>query len=283
MDALLADPGMTIAEIERRKEQIGLNQPIFVQYLVWLKELLQGNLGFSYSTYRPVADMIFERMGATLLLTVSAVLLSYIIGVPLGIMSSLKPYSIRDYTSSTLAFVASGFPGFFLGMMLVFFFSIKLKWLPMGGMYGSDGTRSIFAVVRHLTLPSLSIAIPEIGKVLRHVRNTMLEVLQEDYVRTAKAKGVSPSGVVVVHAFRNSLIPVVTVFSGSIPFMFGGAVVMERVFSWPGLGTLMINSITSRDYPVIMGISVIIAIVVLLANLLADLLYGLLDPRISYR
>ena len=282
LDALLADPGMTKEEIARRSAELGLDQPVYIQYSSWLKEFLHGNMGFSYTSYRPVSDMITERIGATLSLTVTAILLSYLVGIPLGLISALKPYSLRDYSVSTAAFVMTGVPGFFLGMILIYIFAVKLKLLPFGGMYDSSGSHSIGVVIRHLILPAAAIAIPEIGKVMRHVRSNMLEVMNEDYVRTARAKGVRESAVVIVHAFRNTLIPIVTVLSGSIPFMIGGSVVVEKVFGWPGLGTLMINSITSRDYPVIMGISVVIAIVVLVTNLLVDILYAYLDPRITY-
>lgn len=282
LDALLADPGMTKEEVARRSAELGLDKPVYVQYFKWLKELLHGNMGYSYTSYRPVVDVVTERIGATLILTASAIILSYIIGVPLGIASALKPYSILDYSMSTVAFVMTGIPGFFLGMILIFIFSVKLKILPFGGMYGTSGSRDLLVIIRHLILPAFAIAIPEIGKVMRHVRSNMLEVLNEDYVKTARAKGVKEWGVIVVHAFRNTLIPIITIFSGSIPFMIGGSVVIERVFGWPGLGTLMINSITSRDYPIIMGISVIVAIVVLVTNLLVDILYAYLDPRITY-
>ena len=280
LDSLLADPGMTAEEVARQKEALGLNQPVYIQYFTWLREMLSGNWGFSYSSYRPVKDVVFERVGYTLLLTISAVLFSYIVGIPMGIMASLKPYSGRDYITSTIAFVMSGVPGFFLGMILVYVFAIKLQWLPFSGIHSANGDQSIGDLIRHIVLPGLAIAMPEIGKVMRHVRNNMLEVLQEDYTRTARAKGVKERMVIMKHAFRNTLIPLVTVFSGSIPFMISGSVVVEKLFSWPGLGSLMVNSITSRDYPVIMGIAVVIAIVVLVTNLLVDLLYAFLDPRI---
>lgn len=282
LDALLADPGMTKAEVARRSAELGLDKPVYIQYLNWLQELLHGNMGYSYTSYRPVADVVTERIAATLTLTVSAIILSYIVGVPLGIVSALKPYSILDYSMSTTAFVMTGVPGFFLGMILIFIFSVKLKILPFGGMYDASGSTDLLIIIRHLILPALAIAIPEIGKVMRHVRSNMLEVLNEDYVKTARAKGVREWVVIIFHAFRNTLIPIVTIFSGSIPFMIGGSVVIERVFGWPGLGTLMINSITSRDYPIIMGISVIVSIVVLVTNLLVDILYAYLDPRITY-
>ncbi len=280
LDALLADPGMTLEEVARREKELGLDQPVYIQYFTWLKELLQGNWGFSYSSYRPVKDVVFERVGATLTLTVTAIFLSYLVGIPLGLASALKPYSTMDYVNSAGAFIVSGIPGFFMGMILVYVFAIRLKWFPFSGMHSAGGS-GVMDLLAHLILPAFAIAFPEIGKVVRHVRSNMLEVLQEDYTRTARAKGVREIMVIMKHAFRNTLIPLVTVLSGSIPFMIGGSVVVEKLFSWPGLGSLMVNSITSRDYPVIMGISVIIAIVVLLTNLLVDILYAYLDPRIT--
>ena len=281
LDALLADPGMTAEEVARREQELGLDQPVFVQYVIWLKELLTGNMGFSYSTYRPVSDMVFERIGATLILTVTAIALSYIVGIPLGMFSALRSGSPLDYSFSTMAFVLSGVPGFFLGMVLIYLLAIQWHILPFSGMYSAGGGGDILDLIRHLILPALAIALPEVGKVLRHVRSNMLEVLNEDYVRTSRAKGLSEQVTIIKHAFRNTLIPLVTVLSSSIPFMIGGSVVVERLFSWPGLGSLMINSINAKDYPVIMGISVIIAIVVLLSNLLVDILYAYLDPRIT--
>lgn len=282
LDALLADPGMTKEEIARHATELGLDKPVYIQYFTWLKELLHGNMGFSYTTYRPVAEVVTERIGATLLLTVTAILLSYIIGIPLGLFSALKPYSAADYSISTIAFIMTGIPGFFLGMILIYIFAVKLRVLPYGGMYDPSGGNQVLGVIQHLILPALAIAMPETGKILRQVRANMLEVLNEDYVRTARAKGVKEWRVIIVHAFRNTLIPLVTIFSGSVPFMIGGSVVVERVFGWPGLGTLMVDSITKRDYPVIMGISVIIAVIVLVTNLLVDVLYAYLDPRITY-
>ena len=281
LDALLADPGMTAEEVARREQELGLDQPVFIQYVVWLKELLTGNMGFSYSTYRPVSDMVSERIGATLILTVTAIALSYVIGIPLGMFSALRSGSHLDYSFSTMAFVLSGIPGFFLGMVLIYLLAIQWQILPFSGMYSASGGGGLLDLIRHLILPALAIALPEVGKVLRHVRSNMLEVLNEDYVRTSRAKGLSEQVTIIKHAFRNTLIPLVTVLSSSIPFMIGGSVVVERLFSWPGLGSLMINSINAKDYPVIMGISVIIAIVVLLSNLLVDILYAYLDPRIT--
>lgn len=283
LDALLAEPGISDAEIARRAATLGLDQPVYVQFFSWLTQLLQGNLGFSYRTYQPVATMLAERIGPTLILTGTAILISYLIAIPLGIMSALKPYSLRDYSVTGLAFLTAASPSFFLGMVGIYLFTVKLGWLPMGGMYDSGSTGSFTSLLRHLIMPAVVLALPQVGSTMRYVRSSMLEVLEEDYVRTSRAKGLTRPRVVIVHAFRNALIPVVTNLGTQLPFLIGGAVVTEQVFSWPGLGMLMVTSISYRDYPTIMGITVVISIFVLLGNLLIDLAYGLLDSRIRYQ
>lgn len=282
LDALLADPGMTVQEMERRAQQLGLDQPLFVQYFSWLGELLKGNLGFSFRMSRSVNSIIAERLGPTLLLTFTSLVIAYLIAIPIGIASAKHPYSLGDYISSAGALTATALPGFFMGMIFIYVFALKLKWLPIGGMYSSSSDKSFWSMLQHLMLPAMCLAIQQIGNVMRQVRSNMLEVLGEDYVRTARAKGVSEHNVVYQHALRNAMIPVVTLFGTSIPFLIGGAVVTEQIFSWPGIGMLMVSSIQARDYPVIMGITVVVSIAVLLGNLLVDLAYGLLDPRIRY-
>lgn len=281
LDALMAEPGMTAEEAVRRAEQLGLNQPVYVQYWHWLCALLKGDLGYSFRTYQKVSLMIAERIGPSLLLTFTSVVIAYGIAIPIGILSATKPYSIRDYSSTGFAFLAAATPSFFVGMLFIVLFSVKLKWLPMGGMYDSGGSHGIPSLIRHLILPSAALALQQIGSTMRYVRGSMLETLGEDYVRTARAKGLKEKTVIVIHAFRNALIPVVTNFGLSIPFLIGGAVVTEQVFSWPGLGTLLVLSISFRDYPVIMGITVFISVAVLLGNIFVDFIYGFLDPRIS--
>lgn len=280
LDALMADPGMTAEEAQRRAEQLGINRPLYIQYFSWLAALLRGDMGYSFRTFQKVSTMIGERIGPSLLLTVSAIVIAYSIALPLGVLSATKPYSVRDYLSTGFAFLAAATPSFFVGILLILIFTVKLNLLPMGGMYDSGGPHSVLSLARHLILPAIVLAFQQIGSTMRYVRGSMLEVLDEDYVRTARAKGLKERAVIVAHAFRNALIPVVTNFGLSIPFLVGGAVVTEQVFSWPGLGNLMVISISYRDYPVIMGITVVISIAVLLGNIAVDLIYGLLDPRI---
>ena len=276
---LISDPMATKESMEALKTQMGLNDPAIIQYFRWLAAMLQGNLGISYRNSLPVLGQVLEKLGPTLILTLSSTVLSVLIAVPLGIMSAYKPYSAWDYASSGFAFVGASTPTFFTGLVMIYIFAVKLRVLPMGGMYDA-GVHTVASAVNHLILPCLVLTIFNIGSILRQTRGSMMEVFSEDYIRTARAKGLTEPRVVIIHGLRNALIPVVTVLSTMIPFMFGGAVVAEQVFSWPGLGSLMVQSINARDYPMIMGITVVIAAAVLIGNVLTDIAYSLLDPKI---
>lgn len=276
---LMADPMATKEDMEALRAQLGLDQPVIVQYMRWLQSLLQGNLGTSYRTNLPVMGMVLERLGPTLILTLTSTVFSVLIAVPLGIMSAYKPYSPWDYISSGLSFVGASTPTFFTGLVMIYAFAVKMQILPMGGMYDS-GVETVASMARHIVLPGLTLTVFNVGSLLRQTRGSMMEVFTEDYIRTARAKGLKELRVVISHGLRNSLIPVVTVLSTMIPFLFGGAVVAEQVFSWPGLGSLMVQSINSRDYPTIMGITVVIAAAVLMGNIITDIAYSLLDPKI---
>ncbi len=279
LEMLMADPMATKEDMEALRAQLGLDQPVIVQYMRWLQSLLQGNLGTSYRTNLPVMGMVLERLGPTLILTLTSTVFSVLIAVPLGIMSAYKPYSPWDYISSGLSFVGASTPTFFTGLVMIYAFAVKMQILPMGGMYDS-GVETVASMARHIVLPGLTLTVFNVGSLLRQTRGSMMEVFTEDYIRTARAKGLKELRVVISHGLRNSLIPVVTVLSTMIPFLFGGAVVAEQVFSWPGLGSLMVQSINSRDYPTIMGITVVIAAAVLMGNIITDIAYSLLDPKI---
>lgn len=283
LDALLADPNITPAELERKRISLGLDQPVIVQYWHWFTTLLQGDLGFSYSTQRPVAAMIGERLPATAMLSGCSILLSLIVSIPLGIFAASKPNSKRDYISGGLSFLMMATPNFFVGLVFIYFFAIQLKILPSGGMYDSGGQKDFITLARHMIMPCLVLSFQQIGGWVRHMRSSMLEVMQEDYIRTARSKGLKKWSVIYTHGLKNALIPVITVVGMSVPSLVGGAVITEQVFGWPGIGSLMVTAINGRDYPVIMGITVLIAVAVLLANILTDVAYGLLDPRISYK
>lgn len=282
LELLLSNTNISEAEVLRQAEKLGLNEPVYIQYLSWMKNFLMGNLGVSYRTSGAVLPMIMNALWPTVILVFSSVLVACLISFPLGIQSARHQNGIWDNISSIFSFISTSTPSFFMALICLYFFSIQLGWLPIGGMYDSGKSESIVSLLRHLIMPSLVLGSTMIGSLIQYIRSSMLEVMREDYVRTARAKGLFERVVVVKHILRNSLIPVVTYLGMEIPMLMGGAVVTEQVFSWPGLGNLMLKSISARDYPVIMGVTIITAVAVLVFNLLTDLLYGVLDPRIRY-
>ncbi|MFT4107347.1 MAG: ABC transporter permease [Lacrimispora sp.] len=282
LEMIFNDPNATAEQMEQMRQRLGLDQPVIIQYLKWFLELLQGNMGISYRTGHPVWADIGERIGPTLLLTFSSLTFSVLIAIPLGIMSAYKPYTAWDYISSALSFIGAAIPNFFAGLVFVYLFSVLVKAFPSGGMYDTSGSRSVGMLLHHLFLPMLVLSLQQVGSLIRQTRGAMLDVLQEDYIRTARSKGVKENRILIGHGLQNAFIPVVTRIGMMIPFLVGGAVVTEQIFAWPGLGSLMVLSITSRDYPTIMGITVFIAAAVLIGNIIVDLIYGLLDPKIRY-
>lgn len=268
--------------IAMRRGQLGLDQPIWVQYSTWLWQVLQGNLGRSFITGRPVADMIFERVPYTLELMGVALLVSFALGTALGVVSALRQYHTTDYVLTVAGFAGVAIPDFFLGMLLVYVFSLELRWLPSSGMGTAGDAFSLVDNLRHLVLPAAALALFRTAIFMRYARSSMLEVLTQDYMRTARAKGLSRITIVLRHGLRNALIPLVTVFGLTTPTLFGGSVVVETIFQWPGIGLLFINAVIDRDSPVIMGYVLITALIVMISNILTDLAYGALDPRVSY-
>lgn len=280
---LLQDPQITQADIAAAEARYGLDQPVIVQYLRWLGNCLQGNLGYSYRTGQPVIELIGERIGPTLVLTLTGTAIALLIAIPLGVLAAYKPYTVFDYAASGFSFLGAAAPNFFVGLVFIYLFAVKLGILPTGGMYSNSGGGGTLDYLKHLLMPALVIAFGSMGMYIRQTRSSVLEVLGDEYVRTARAKGLTEGRVVVRHALRNALIPVVTQLGLSIPTLIGGTVVTEQVFSWPGLGTLMVFSIQARDYQAIMGITVVIAVVVMLGNMLMEILYGVLDSRIRHQ
>ena len=260
----------------------GLDQPVWKQYLGWLGEILRGNLGYSYKTYQPVAEMIGSHIGPTLLLMGSSLVLGLLIAVPAGIYSAVHRYQKRDYAMVTTSFVFSSVPSFFMALLLIYLFTVRLGWLPSSGMTTPGLEGSVTDVLRHMVMPVLVLAAGVAGSNIRYIRSAVLEILEMDYLRTARAKGIGRFRVINKHALRNALLPIVTVIGMQIPTLFGGAVIVEQVFSWPGLGLITMSAILGRDYPVIMGVCLLSAVVVLLANLLTDIVYALVDPTIKY-
>jgi len=273
-------PNMTETDIRLMEEKLNLDKPVYLQYLGWLRNILSGNLGYSFVTRGPVTDRIIDRAGATLVLAASAVFLSYLIGIPLGVLSAVRQYSVVDWAATFVSFVGVSAPSFFVGLIGIYVFSLRLNLLPSGGRRTMGMDFSLMDQMRHLILPATVLAWGYSSRVLRYVRSSMLDVIHQDYVQTARSKGLREYYLVFRHALPNALTPVITLFGLQFPMLLGGAVITETVFSWPGLGRLAVESIHKRDYPVIMAIILVAAVMVLIGNLLADVLYGVVDPRI---
>ena len=238
-------------------------------------------MGYSIKSYQPVSEMIGSHLGPTLLLMGVSLLVSLLMAIPAGIYSAIHQYSKGDYAVVTFSFLGSSIPGFFLSLLLIYIFTVKLGWLPSSGMTTLGAEGGFGDVASHMVMPVIVLAASMAGSNIRYIRSAVLEILQQDYLRTARAKGIGNFKVIGKHALRNALVPIVTVIGMEIPVLFGGAVIIEQVFSWPGLGLMTMSAITSRDYPVIMGVCLLSAIVVLVANLVTDILYALVDPTIQ--
>ena len=285
-DALLAmmadDTALSKDTLEQQRDRLGLNDPLPAQYLRWLGNLLQGNLGHSLVTNESVSKAIGDRILPTLELMGAALAFGVTIGVTLGVISALKQYSILDYVLTVFGFAGLSIPVFFLGMLFVYVFALKLRWLPSSGMRTAGEPANLADNLEHLILPALAIGLLRVVTFMRYTRNSMLEVLRSDYLITARAKGLRPRSVILVHAFRNALIPIVTVIGLSLPTLLVGAVYIETIFQWPGMGMLFIRAVNQRDNPMLMGVVLVTSIAVLVSNLLVDITYAAVDPRIRY-
>lgn len=265
--ALFIDPNVRPEELSRVRANWGLDQPIYIQYFIWLKNALFLDFGRSYTTGQPVMNEIAERLPMTLLLMVPSYLLTLLICIPVGVISAVKKGSWFDNTFTFLSFAGMAIPTFWLGLMLMLIFSVKLHWFPAVG---------------NIILPLITMTIGSLAGLTRYQRAAMLEVLNQDFIRTARAKGLPERVVIFKHALRNALIPIVTILGLSLPDLFGGAFIIETIFAWPGMGRLGVQSIFQRNYPVIMGVVMFSALLIVLGNLLADILYAVVDPRIRY-
>ena len=261
----------------------GLDQPLPVRYIHWLAEALQGNLGYKLQgAGLPVLDTVARGLVASLILMGTALLIGIFVGIPLGILSALKQYSKTDYALTGVAFLGISIPSFMLGLGGLYLFGLTFRIFPIGGMVTAGAPFSFPDLLRHLALPALILGIGYVAILMRYTRSSMLEVLGSLYVTTAVAKGLPPRVVVARHAFRSALIPIITIIGLSLPELVGGAVIIETVFSWPGLGNMMVEAVQQRDTPMIMGLSLIVAVFVLMANLLTDVMYAVADPRVRY-
>ncbi len=282
MAMISSDSPMEADLIKLRQGQLGLDLPLYEQYGRWLGTLAKGSLGYSFQTGEPVGQMILTRIPATLELMGLSLIIAVILGVFLGTISALRQYSPLDYSLTLFGFTGISIPDFFLGMILIFVFALTLKWFPTSGMVTAGTEFSWSDNLRHLFLPALALALVRTSVFMRYTRASVLEVINEDYVRTARAKGMTERVVTVRHILRNALIPVITVIGINLTVLFAGSVIIETIFQWPGIGMMFINAIALRDSPVIMGYVLISAFVVLLANLVTDVTYSFADPRIRY-
>lgn len=280
----MLDPSTDPADRENMLQAIGYYDPLPVKYVKWVSRAVQGDLGFSIRYKAPVTDVIAMKVGNTLMLSVTALVLSVLLAVPLGIISATKQYTLVDYASTILAFIGISIPSFFLALGLIKVFGIDLKIFPISGIEyvakGYTGFRQFLDILHHMALPVIVLTLVQTASLMRYTRSAMLEIINQDFIRTARAKGLSERVTIYTHALRNALIPVITVLSSSLGSLFSGAILVETVFSWPGMGTLVYQAISNRDYPLIMGGTMLLAVCVLVANLVADILYAAVDPRI---
>ncbi|MEI7469638.1 MAG: ABC transporter permease [Chloroflexota bacterium] len=275
---LATDPAM----LARMRAEFGFDQPLYIRYFNWLAQVLQGNLGYRIKTYDPVLRVIVERIPATLLLMSSALLIGITVGIPLGIYSALKKYSLPDMILTAGVFLGVSTPAFLIGLGSLFLFCLQLRWFPAGGMHTLGQEESLLDTLHHLALPALILSANYVASMLRYTRASMLDVINEQYVTTARAKGLSEPIVILRHALRNALIPIVTVIGFSIPNLLAGAVFTETIFAWPGMGSVFVDGVNSRDFPLVMGITLITATTVLICNLLTDIAYAFINPKIRF-
>lgn len=281
---LALNPSVPPEVRQRIRENMGLEDPIPVQYGKWAKSLFTGEFGYSYRTRAPVIDLIKQRLPTTLYISGLAFLFSLLIAIPIGVLSAVKQYSVFDNVATTLAFIGFSLPTFCTGLLFILLFTIKLDWLP--SIYRStvegEGLSGLWERIRQAIMPITVLGLFQAATLIRFVRASMLENVHQDYVRTARSKGLAERSVITRHALRNALIPVVTIVALLLPGVITGAVVTEQIFRVPGMGDLLISSIRNNDTPVVMTITFMFAILVVVFNLVADVIYGILDPRIKY-
>lgn len=272
----------TATEREALYRQYGLDKPVVVRYLTWLGGVVRGDLGTSLTQGLPVGSLLLQRLGNTLQLALTALTLTALLGVTLGVLAAVTQNRWPDHLISSVATLGMSVPGFWLGIVSIILFSVKLGWLPSSGVASVGSAFSLLDRAQHLVMPASVLAFTLLPNVVRVARSAMLEVLSSDYVRTAKAKGLPNRAVLLKHTFKNALVPVIAILGLITTVLFSGSVVIESVFSWPGLGRLAIEAANGRDYPVILGVTLVAGTIVVVVNLLVDVLYAAVDPRISY-
>lgn len=278
---IILGPKATQQSLDALRHQLGLDLPLHKQYFQWIANILKGNWGRSIQLKREVLPLVLTRFKATAILTVFASLIAITFGLLAGIVSATRQYSLWDRILMFMALIGFCLPVFWLGLILQIYFGLKLSWLPVSGMH-PPGQAGLGSILKFLILPGFSLATASMAEIARMTRSSMLEVIRQDYIRTARAKGLSERVVIYSHALRNALIPVITVVGMQIGFLLSGAVLVEIVFAWPGIGTLMVNGILARDFPLVQGTILFVATTYVFVNLVVDIVYAFLDPRISY-
>ncbi|WP_291560571.1 MULTISPECIES: ABC transporter permease [unclassified Clostridium] len=290
------DPYMNIVEgqisisasdKETALNAIGYYDPVHLKYIKWMGKILKGDMGTSIRYNEPVVDIIKRRISNTFLLSIVTLILTTLIALPLGIASAIKPYSFKDKVLTILALIGISIPGFFIALLIIKIFAINLGWFPISGLstVGEKltGFNKFIDVVRHMILPVISMTVLEVASLMRYTRSSMLDVFNQNYIRTARAKGLNEKIIIYKHAFRNALIPIVTLLSMSLGYIVAGTILIETIFVWPGMGTLFYQAIANRDYPLVMGCAMILSSCILLANLISDIVYCIVDPRIRFK
>lgn len=274
--------GMTTEQLERLREMHGFDKPAHIRYLKWMQGMAEGNFGYRFRDRRPVTTLLAERIPPTLELMAVSLLIATVLGITLGVISALRQNSLLDYALTVFAFGGVSVPVFFIAMVAIFIFSLTLGWFPVSGARTPAVPPTLGDHLRHLILPALVLAVVIMGDIMRYARASMLDVVREDYVTTARAKGLSERLVIGRHAFRNALIPLITIIALKLPWVFGGAAILETVFQWPGLGSLFVEAAVGRDYYIVMAQLMVYGVAVLAFGLLADIAYSVVDPRIRY-
>lgn len=279
------DPKATAEERQAEMERLGYDKPIPVQYYHWLKRSIHGNFGESYIYKKPVSAVISDFIWNSFILNVIVFILAFLISIPIGIVSAVKQYSKTDSFWTLFSLFGISMPSFFFGLLLIYAFAVKKQWFPINGMIDAGSRTTGFArfleVAHHMVLPAIVLTISSLAGLVRYTRNGMLDVLNQDYIRTARSKGLKDKVVIYRHAFRNALIPLVTLLGFQIPGLFSGAVILESIFGWPGIGRVMVDAINQRDYNLMMALMMFFSILTLIGNLLADVGYALVDPRVK--
>ncbi|WP_308635986.1 ABC transporter permease [Paenibacillus silvisoli] len=274
-------PGLSPEAAKIQAHNLGLDRPVPVQYAIWLGNLMQGDLGHTFKNHIPVGDILWPTVKNTMVLMGAAWLFSLLIAVPWGIYNSTREYGLSDQTASFVSYIGFAMPTFWFGIILQEYFSLKLDWLPLSDMYTMGKEGNLGDLFMHLILPVSVLTIGFLAAYSKYARASMLEVLNQDYIRTARAKGLKERRVIFRHALRNALIPIITILGLDLPILVSGAALTERVFNWPGMGRLFVDMAVAREYSVLMSITLVVSVIVVLGNLLADILYAIVDPRVQ--